>query len=78
MGEMCLNGNLMPNYILPRPPKFTRPPKTCHLSWGVVGIFPLCNFKMDFQLDAVSAVPTQLQFPHQVLIEIHSQLMQAK
>lgn len=45
---------------------------------GVVRIFPLCDFKMDFQLDAVSAVPTQLQFPHQVLIEIHSQLMQAK
>lgn len=54
MGEMCLNGNVIPNYILTHLRTIYPAPKNVSFITGVVGIFLLGDFKMDFQLDTVS------------------------
>lgn len=54
MGEMCLNGNVMPNYRVPHLRTIYSAPKNVSFITGVVGIFPLSDFQMDFRLDAVS------------------------
>lgn len=79
MGEMCLNGNVTPNYRVPHLRTIYSAPKNVSFITGVLEIFPLSDFQMDFRsAPFLTAVLTQLQFTHQLLIEMRSQLMQAK
>lgn len=66
-GETCLNGNVVPNYILPHLRTIYWAPKNVPFITALVGIFLFSDFQMDFQ-----SFLTQLQLSQQVVIEICS------